>query len=243
MNLSAMEQLAVDLRRPARRYEPITDYVAPDVPDSVFELMAMESGRWSRMTGELKGPTNLVGNIAGIEGNAAILSGGLAALTTSTSEQALYAAATYTPIAAGITGPKMFEFLLAMSITTGTTAGGLTFTPRFGTSTSGNALGASVATTNTVSITGALLAIRGEMIVTPGTTAGATARVYFTGKIEGRLSAAGPGAKTEDQIFGGTVVTTGDLSTAQALWMGVTNSSATTPPTITVQMLRWGSWS
>jgi hypothetical protein len=238
MTLEQMERLAVPLRPEHRPgYQVITDV---SIWDDIGTLMGEQQSDWRKIASELEGPVNLLGNIAGVE--ATPLGTALAAVTTGTSETGLWAAATYTPIPANPRGPLHLEVFASFTMTTGTTAGGVTFTPRLGTSTGGSTMGASQATTNTASITGAMMALRGEMTVTYPTGGLATARAYFSGHLYGRLSAAATGAFTENQIFGYTAVTNADIiSAATGLFMGVTNSSATTPPTLTMQQLRWVS--
>jgi hypothetical protein len=233
--LERYERQAVDLR-PGRTYSPITDI---DVMDDVAVLAGEERRGWGAITRALAAagaPLALQGGIAGAEAKPP--ADALAALTFSASEQALWAAATYTPIEANSRSPVQYELYASGTITTVATPGTMTLTPRFGTSTGGGSLGPSNAVTLTASLAGLIWQLRGEVTVR-GTGIG-TARVYGTFHFLGKLATTGNGAADQNLLFGYTAVTNGSTDAAQGLFMGLTGSAAT--PTITVQQIKWGSW-
>lgn len=143
-----------------------------------------------------------------------------------TTETGLFPVAQYTPIpASDARAGKIYKLTMGGIYSTGA-SGTLTLTPRYGTSTGGTSLGASVAQTVPISLTNEAWFLQAYLIfraVNNGTASSST------GLLQGMFQAggaAGTAASSCDICFGGTVVTTLDTTTAQGLWIGWTLSVA-----------------
>lgn len=235
--LAGMERRATILRRPLR-YNPITDI---DIERDVQTLAGVEVRRWKGMLDEIAqggDPTALVGGIAGLEGPP--LADALAALTLSATEQALWAAATYTPLPASTSrAPAQYELFASGTVTTTATASPtMLWTPRWGTAITDATLGATPSIVLTASQTACPWQLRGELTVR-GTGSGTNARVKGTFTLIGKFVTPANGIVDAHHIFGYTAAT-GDSTIAKGLFMGIV--STITTPTVTVEQLKWGSW-
>jgi len=231
-----MERKVTLRRRRPLRYTPITN---ASIMDEIAILAGREAQNWREQMNALRSsgvPMALQGPVTGLAVNPP--PDALSAVTFSASEQALWPATTWTPMTANLQAPAHFELFASGTITTVTSPGTMTLTPRWGTSVSGATLGASNAVTLTASVTAVPWQLYGEVTVR-GAGTGTNARVYGTFQFLGKLAAAGNGAADQNLLFGYTAAT-GDSSGAQGLFMGLTGS--TTTPTITVQQIKWGLW-
>lgn len=231
-------------QRPAggRTYTPITD-VDFEALDAVQIIAGEEMLGWRSAQRELRAsglPLALNGGIAGLE--AAPPSDPLAALTLSATEQALWAAATYTPLPAGFARSPVHYTLFASGLmtTTATASPTVLFTPRWGTAITDATLGATPSIVLTASQTAVPWQIKGEFTVRgTGGPGGTNARVYGTFSLIGKFVTPANGIVDAHHIFGYTAAT-GDSTLAKGLFMGVV--STITTPTITVQQISFGSW-
>jgi hypothetical protein len=132
----------------------------------------------------------------------------------------------FTPISAmEPRGGKIYELIVGGTVTTGT-AGTLTITPRFGTTISGVAIGASPVQNYVPSITTAPFLFRYYLIIRsiglPG--ANSTAVGYGNWSSGGAIATAASETAVDVGTVGAAVSI--DTSVAQALWIGVTFSVA-----------------
>lgn len=161
--------------------------------------------------------------------------------TSVNGEVGLWAAGTYSPIAANtLVVPETFRLAASGQCTTSTSPGNATWTPRIGTTTGGAALGASNAIALTASITNSFWYLTGDVTIRsigPSTSASAIA----TFMLHHKVGAAGAGAVDAGGIvlFGNTVATF-DSTAAQGLFMGMANTVATI--TWKVDQVHWMSW-
>lgn len=239
--LERYEQQATVLERESRSYTPITDVDATDL-EAIQILAGKERGTWRQIEDQLRAsgePLALQGGIAGLE--ALPPSDALAAGTMSATEQAMWAASTYTPLPAGTQrSPVHYSLYASFQVTTTATASPtMTLTPRWGTAITDATLGADAQTALTISITTNWI-LKGELTVRgTGGPGGTNARVYGTFFLHGKQGTTGNGATDVNHIFGFTAAT-GDSTIAKGLFMGIV--STITTPTWTVQQIRWGSW-
>lgn len=224
-----------------RSYRPITDVDFADT--EALNLVAGEQMRsWKQIQRKLQAsgePTALSGGIAGLE--ALPPSDALAAGTMSATEQAMWTAATYTPLPVGTQrSPVDYDFYASFTVVTAATASPtMTLTPRWGTAITDATLGADAQTALAVSIT-TNWQVSGELSVRgTGGPGGTNARVYGTFNLKGKSLTAGNGAADIDHVFGYTLAT-GDSTLAKGLFMGIV--STITTPTWAMQQIRFGSW-
>lgn len=144
---------------------------------------------------------------------------------TATVETALWPVAPWSPVPAFDPRAGKIYMVRAGGIMSTGASGTLTITPRWGTTTAGVSLGASIAQTVPVSVTNQpwllqfILVFRAIGVAASGSTAVGTG--VFTGP--GTAATAGSGL---DVSFGGTVVTTADTTTTQGIFIGWTLSVA-----------------
>jgi hypothetical protein len=241
--LERYEQQAVLLDQPrSRGYSAITDVDFCDL-ESLNLIAGQQMRGWKEAQRRLEAsglPLALQGGIAGLE--AFPPSDALAAITLSATEQALWAAATYTPLAAGQQrSPVHYSLYAAGTVTTTATASPtMLLTPRWGTAITDATLGATPSIVLTASQTACPWFIRGELTVRgTGGPGGTNARVYGTFNMSGKFVTPANGIVDANHIFGYTAAT-GDSSIAKGLFMGIV--STITTPTVTVQQIKFGSW-
>ena len=119
---------------------------------------------------------------------------------------------------------KVYELMVGGTCTTGT-AGTLTITPRFGTVIGGVSIGPSGAQNYVPSITNAPFLLRYLLIFRAIGLPGANSVVYGSGNWSSGGAVATAASITE-VMLGSTGTAAVDVSTAQALWMGMTFSVA-----------------
>lgn len=133
-----------------------------------------------------------------------------------TAEADLLAAATWTPIAANQPRAGQLWSLTAWGVmTTSTTPGNITVTPRYGTSTGGTSLGASTAVALTASLTGLPWFLKSYMTIR---SVGAAGSAVCVGTLETQVAA-------RDIVFGGTTASI-NTTAAGGLFMGLTLGAA-----------------
>jgi hypothetical protein len=215
-----MERLAAGLKRPANRFEPITrvDLDVDKLPESVREYM-----RLSELFGDNQ-PKMAFGPFRQMYDGAIAL--GNQTAVTGTTEVAMWPVAQYTGFAANQLRAGQVWSLTAFGImtTAGASQGNITITPRFGTSSSGTALGASAATALAASGTNVPWRLEYQFIVRAVGNAGANSSVVGNGKFDAAVAAIA--ASTGNICFGSTASVSVDLSVASGLYMGVTMGSA-----------------
>ncbi len=146
---------------------------------------------------------------------------------TGTTEAALFPAAQYTGFAANQLRAGQVWVLTCFGVmtTAGSSQGNITITPRFGTSSSGSALGASAATALAASGTNVPWSLEYWLIVRAVGLAGANSHVVGGGTF--RAAVAAIAASTGNVVpFGSTAVVSVDLSAAAGIYIGVTLGSA-----------------
>lgn len=145
---------------------------------------------------------------------------------TATSETALWDTATYSPILAGTALPGKMWRLTAGGIMSFASTGTLTITPRWGTSTSGTTMGASVvALTTPGATTGHPWHLEFTACCRTVGAPGSNSTVIGTGFFVTGIPSAGSLQGT--QVFGGTSATV-DVSVASGICIGWTLSVAGT---------------
>lgn len=159
------------------------------------------------------------------------------AAITATTETALWSAAQYTPIFANDGRAGKAYLVRAGGIVTFAATGALTITPRFGLTTGGTTLGASIAQTVPGAITNQPWILEFYLFVRSLGAPGANSTVYGTGA----FTSNGTGTATNTGFglaFGGTQATV-DLSIASGLTFGWTLSVAgsVTPGYAVIQSL------
>ena len=146
---------------------------------------------------------------------------------TGTTETALFPVAQYSGFAANQLRAGQIWHLTAFGImtTAGASPGNLTVTPRFGTSTSGTALGASAATALNTSASSVAWRLEYDLVVRTIGNAGANSTVVGNGYFHTTVAAIT--AATGNLIpFGSTASVSVDTSIASGLFIGITMGSA-----------------
>jgi hypothetical protein len=141
---------------------------------------------------------------------------------TGTAEALMWPASPWSPLAANVlqVGQAFRVMAGGVMTTPGASPGTMTVTPRFGTSTSGTTLGASVASpTLIVSMTNVPWALIAQCVCR---SIGASGSLVMTGHIECQALGAAPGGSL---VFGGTVATV-DTTAAAGIVFGATMGSA-----------------
>ncbi len=212
MDLTTMQRLAAPLER-------------QQMLDEVLELAAVEENAWNDKLGRIKGPK------AGYGPFRQMLDGSIALAdqtqVTGTSEVAMWPAAQYTGWAANQLRVGQAWHLTAFGVmsTAGSSQGNITLTPRFGTSSSGTALGASAATALVASASGVAWRLEYDLILRTVGLAGANSTVVGNGYFATTVAAIA--ASTGNYVpFGSTASVSVDFSIAAGLYMGVTMGSA-----------------
>lgn len=214
----------------------------PSLMDDLRELAmldVLERGPWKPRMHELwvdGQPLMLQGGLAGLEVNPQ--GANYPTITINATEAALVATAN-TPINAMQVSPKVYDLSVWGLATSAATPGTQTFNPRYGTSAAGASLGISSNLTPVASETATPWFLRGRMILRGGGTTTST----LSGVFEYNQGSAVSGGSAEQAglIFGGTVSSSVDNTTAQALWLGCVAATSTTN-TMTPQGVLWGSW-
>lgn len=153
-----------------------------------------------------------------------------------TTETALWSAAQFSPIPANdARASKMYRVTATGIYSTGA-SGTLILTPRFGLTTAGTSLGASVTQTVPINLTNEAWYITGLMTIRSVGAAGANSSVMFGGQFTGS-GAAGTAGSSCDLCFGGTAANC-DVSVASGLTIGWTLSVA---GSVTVTQVAWQS--
>lgn len=141
---------------------------------------------------------------------------------TGTSEAAMFPVAQYSGFAANQLRAGQLWHLTAFGIiTTSTSPGNITITPRYGTSTSGTSLGASTATALIASQTNIPWRFEYDFIVRSVGNAGANSNVIGNG-----VFTAGVAVVANDMVMGSTASVAVDTSIAAGLFIGVTLGAA-----------------
>lgn len=218
---------------------------APDkrILADIGDLKALQRQTWlqrARAIDAGNDPTALEGVYAGL--NAYPNAADLTVKTAVSGEVGLLSAteiAAFTPLPPnGTLAPEAFRIAMSGNMTTSTSPGNLTITPRMGTTSSGITLGASIATALTASITGAFWYLIGDITIrsvgAPGANSVAIGLFHFAGTI-----VAGSGAVSLNQIFGHTPASY-DSSLASGLYFGLTHTVTTV--TYTPRQVHWMSW-
>jgi hypothetical protein len=158
------------------------------------------------------------------------------AAIVATTETALWAAASFTPIAANDCKAGRIYRVTAGGIMSFAATGTLTITPRFGLTTGGTTMGASVAQTTPGVTTNQAWYLEFTMVCRTVGAAGANSTVIGTGSFQSNgTGTAGTGVGLS---FGGTSATV-DISVATGITIGWTLSVAgtVTPQWVTMQSL------
>jgi hypothetical protein len=155
---------------------------------------------------------------------------------TATVETGLWNVAQYTPIAAGDPKPGRIYRVTAGGIVTFASTGTLTITPRFGTSTGGVTLGASVAQTVPGVVTNAPWILDFTMVVRTVGAPGTNSTVIGTGTFS--TNGTGTAGTSVSVNFGGTSGTV-DVSVASGIFIGwtLTVAGSVTPQYCFIQSL------
>lgn len=156
---------------------------------------------------------------------------------TATTETGLWNVPNFSPINANDARPGKIYRLTAGGILSTSTSGTLIITPRFGTTTGGVTLGASVTQTVPVSLTNVPWRMQFDLVCRTVGAPGANSTVIGTGEFVSAGTAATAG-NAFALAFGGTSGTV-DLSTASGLFIGWTLSVAgtVTPQYVVMQSL------
>lgn len=155
-----------------------------------------------------------------------------------TTETGLWSVPIWTPVNAGDPrAGKIYKVTAGGIMSTGA-SGTLTITPRWGTSTSGGSLGASVAQTVPINLTAVPWILEFFLAFRAIGTAASTSTCVGHGSFRSAGAAATAGS-TLGLAFGGTALTTADTTTAQGIFIGWTLSVAgsVTPQTVFIQSL------
>jgi hypothetical protein len=155
---------------------------------------------------------------------------------TATVETGLWNVAQYTPIPAGDAKPGRIYRVTAGGIVTFASTGTLTITPRFGTSTGGVTLGASVAQTVPGVVTNAPWILDFTMVVRTVGAPGTNSTVIGTGTFS--TNGTGTAGTSVSVNFGGTSGTV-DVSVAAGIFIGwtLTVAGSVTPQYCFIQSL------
>jgi len=155
-----------------------------------------------------------------------INSAGFAAVTGVVAETALWATSPWTAWAANeIIAGQAWKLTAGGVVTTSTTPGNLTITPRIGTTTGGVTLGASLATALTASLTAVPWSLEMWLAVrTTGTGTSATA--VATGTFTSRVIGNTPAGAASVVPFGGTAAAF-DSTAGQGIFIGWTPGATT----------------
>lgn len=146
---------------------------------------------------------------------------------TGTAEASMFPVAQYTGFAANQlrAGQKWHLTAYGIITTPSSSMGNITFTPRYGTSSSGISLGISTATALVASATGAVWRVEYDFSVRQVGNAGANSKAVGNGVFitTPAVIAAATGSSV---VFGSTASVSIDTSIASGLYMGVTMGSA-----------------
>ncbi len=212
MDLTTMQRLAAPLER-------------QQMLDEVLELAAVEEGKWNDGLGRITGPK------AGYGPFRQMLDGAIAladqSAVTGTSEVAMWPIAQYTGWAANQLRAGQVWALTAFGVlsTAGSSQGNITLTPRYGTTSGGVALGASVATALVASASNVAWQLQYIFVVRSVGLSGTNSNVVGNGFFTTTVAAIA--ASTGNIVpFGSTANVAVDLSIAAGLYMGVTMGSA-----------------
>lgn len=142
-----------------------------------------------------------------------------------TVETGLWNVAQFTPIGGGDARDRKAYRVCAGGIWSTGASGTLIITPRFGTTTGGITFGASGAQTVPVSLVNVPWSLEFTMVVRNVGAPGGNSTIVGTGffRSQGTLVTAGSGTIVS---FGGTIITTADLSIAGGIFIGWTLSVA-----------------
>jgi hypothetical protein len=157
---------------------------------------------------------------------------------TATTETALWSVPIWTPVNAGdARAGKMYRVTAYGIMSTGA-SGTLTITPRWGTTTGGNTLGASVAQTVPINLSAVPWYLQFDLTFRTIGTAASTSTCVGGGFFRSAGAAATSGSSL-GLTMGGTIVTTADTTTAQGIFIGWTLSVAgtVTPMSAFIQAL------
>lgn len=221
-------------------HEPVA---SPSIWEDIDVVKALKRAEWIHRARDLDGgpdPLGLNGVYTGIAGVPPP-----ADLTTKTSisgEVGLMTAAeiaSYLAIPAnGVVFPSAWRAVITGAMTTSTSPGNLTITPRIGTTTAGVTLGAGVAFAMTASITASIWKMEVDMTLRSGGIAGNNAVALAFGHFLGTIVAGG-NAVSYNQLFGHTPASY-DSTLATGLFIGLT--STVTTVTFTPRQVHWISW-
>lgn len=191
----------------------------------LMELASEQEGEWNERLGRITGPKAGYGPFRQMYDGAVALSDQDA--VTGTTEVAMWPTAQYTGFGANqLRAGQKWQLTAFGKITTASSSqGNITITPRFGTSTSGTALGASAATALAASASNVPWFMQYCFTVRSVGKAGANSNVvgcgFFTSTVAAIAAATG-----NMVVFGSTGSVAVDLSVASGLFMGVTMGSA-----------------
>jgi hypothetical protein len=144
---------------------------------------------------------------------------------TATVETGLWSVPIWTPVnALDARAGKVYKVTAGGIMSTGA-SGTLTITPRWGTTTGGLSLGASVAQTVPINLANVPWYLEFNLVFRAIGTAASTSTCVGSGFFKGPGAAATAG-NTLGLTMGGTIVTTADTTTAQGIFIGWTLSVA-----------------
>jgi hypothetical protein len=159
------------------------------------------------------------------------------AAVTAAAETGLWSVPLYTPVPAlDARAGKIYQVTAGGLLSSAATPGTITITPRWGTTTGGNSLGASQALTMTASITSQPWFMQFTLVFRQVGAAASTSTCVGTGFMKWQTTS----GASQQLVFGGTVVTTADTTTAQGIFIGNTFSLTTannTPLFVYIQSL------
>lgn len=208
-----MDALAAELAAPA------------DLFADVLKLAQLEEAGWNQKLGAIPGPKAGYGPFRQMLDGAICLADQTA--VTGTSETAMWPTSQYTGWAANQLRAGQVWKLSAFGVltTAASTPGNITITPRFGASSGGIALGASVATALVASATNAPWQLEYTLVIRSVGAAGLNSNVVGSGCF--RTTIAAIAAATGPSVaFSSTANVPVDLSVGAGLYMGVTLGSA-----------------
>jgi hypothetical protein len=157
---------------------------------------------------------------------------------TATTETGLWLVPLYTPIYANDPDVGTIYQITAGGILSTGASGTLTITPRYGTTTAGVSLGASIAQTVPVSVSNQPWSLQFTLVFRAISATASSSTCIGTGYLVGPGTAATAGSGL-DVAFGGTIITTADTTTNQGIFIGWTLSVAgsVTPRYVYIQSL------
>jgi|GEM_PF-6355507 len=158
---------------------------------------------------------------------------------SATVETVMWPVASFTPIGAMQALPDQEWELIAYGIYSTGASGTLMLTPRYGTTTGGTALGASIAQTVPVSLTNEAWFMHASLDFVSVNNASATQSTVQCGGMFNGGGAAATAASSCVVVFGSPAVVTVDTTTAAGLFMGWTLSVA---GSCTPRKVRWRPW-